>query len=302
MSANKRILLPIDVTHPHPEYLTQLNELISLSGTAVHILYVHEELPAMEHILRTLAHSADELDARVKSEATNVIEQFGAAAETLGATVTHEIVGGPAAMMIETVAKDENFALTGLTPGRKPGVDKYLLGRVSSKVVRHAPGTVLLMRGDAQAKITNVVIGLDGSEESVNALRQAVLLFDLVGKGAKVTLVNVVSVHPIFTMISTVESAAAIETNLKMSGDVLLAQGEEILSELGLKNYEMKLKEGNPADGLLEAATECGASLVVAGSQGKGAVEHFLMGSTSTRLANHAKCPVAIFKNKNGKR
>ena len=105
MSANKRILLPIDVTHPHPEYLTQLNELISLSGTAVHILYVHEELPAMEHILRTLAHSADELDARVKSEATNVIEQFGAAAETLGATVTHEIVGGPAAMMIETVAK-----------------------------------------------------------------------------------------------------------------------------------------------------------------------------------------------------
>jgi nucleotide-binding universal stress UspA family protein len=301
MSANKRILLPVDVTHPHPEFIAQLNQLISLSGATVHILYVHEELPAMENMLRTLAHSPDEFDAKVKSEATKVLEQFSAEAQKFGATVTHEIVGGPAAMMIEAVAKDEKFELTALTAGSKPGIDKYLLGRVSSKVVRHAPGTVLLMRGEAQTKITNVVAGVDGSQESLAALQEAVQLFDLADKGIKVTLVNVVSVHPIFTMLSTVESATAIENNLKMSGEVLLAQAEELLSRLGVKNYEMKLKEGNPADGLLEAATECGASLVIIGSQGKGAVEHFLMGSTSTRLASHAQCPVAIFKNRNGK-
>jgi nucleotide-binding universal stress UspA family protein len=126
-------------------------------------------------------------------------------------------------------------------------------------------------------------------------------LFQLKDKGTKVILVDVVSINPIFTMISPVSYMSAIEGNLKMTGEVLLAEGEKVLSELGISNSEMKLVEGNPAEELIKVAKATQAGLIIAGSQGKGAVEHFLLGSTSTRLAAHADCPVAIFKGGNGK-
>ncbi|MGH9550588.1 MAG: universal stress protein, partial [Terriglobales bacterium] len=163
---NDKILLPIDITHPHEEFFTLLDELIALPGTAVHLLYVREELPAMEHMLRTLADSPEELNAQIDGKARAVLEQIKAKLEARGAAVTTEIVGGPAAMMIESVARDEGFKFTAIAPGSQATVDKFLLGRISAKVVRHAPGTVLLLRGDPQTKLSHVVIGLDGSEHS----------------------------------------------------------------------------------------------------------------------------------------
>ena len=85
-----------------------------------------------------------------------------------------------------------------------------------------------------------------------------------------------------------------------MSGNTVLAEAEEVSSQLGIKNVEMKQVEGNPADCLTKVAKEIKASLIVVGAQGKGMMEHFLMGSTSTRLANQSECSVAVVRS-NGK-
>ncbi len=102
--------------------------------------------------------------------------------------------------------------------------------------MRHAPGTVLLIRPGTSAKIERVVIGLDGSDASLSALRGAVAQFDLVERNIPVTLVNVVSVMPIFKLISPISYISQVEGNLKMSGETILAEGDNILSQLGVKN------------------------------------------------------------------
>jgi nucleotide-binding universal stress UspA family protein len=256
---------------------------------------VKEELPSMENSLRSLG-GPDEFDQQVRAQAKKVLDSFESQLTKLGAKVTQEVAAGPAAMMIETIARDGSYAITVLPPGSKEGVERYFLGTVSSKVVRHAPGTVLLLRGEPSAKLARVLIGLDGSEQALRALEQSVDLFKLNEKSANITLVNVVSVHPIFTMVSPVSYMTLVEGNLKMSGEAVLAEGEKRLSDVGIKHAEMKQVEGNPADCMIKMASEVNANLIVVGAQGKGMIEHFLMGSTSTRLADHANCSIAVFK------
>jgi nucleotide-binding universal stress UspA family protein len=83
-----------------------------------------------------------------------------------------------------------------------------------------------------------------------------------------------------------------------MIGETVLAEGEKVLSDLGIKGADMKQVEGNPADSIVNVANDLKANLIVVGAQGKGMIEHFLMGSTSARLADHANCTVAVFKSK----
>lgn len=291
-----RILLPIDVTHPHPEFLPLLNELTPLKDAQVRLLYVKEELPAAEHMLRTLAVSHEELDQKVTGHAKEVLDSIQASVKNYGAGTSVEIVGGPAAMMIEQVARDEKFDMIAITPGSSDSIDKFLLGRVSAKVVRHAPCTVILLRGEVADHIDSIVVGIDGSEHATQSLRSAINAFSLKEKGSKIYLVNVVTVNPIFTMMSPITFISAVEGNLRMSGETLLAEAETVCKHAGIDNIEMVLREGNTVTELIHVAQEKSANLIVVGSQGKNAVEHFLMGSTSTRLANHAPCPVAIFK------
>jgi nucleotide-binding universal stress UspA family protein len=301
MPQPKKILLPVDVTHPHPEFLPLLNELVPLKEAQVLLLYVKEELPAMEHILRTLAHTPEEFDRLHSEQADKVLTEIKNKLEAFGAVVKTELVAGPAAAMIEAVARDEGYAITAITPGSPSSVEKFMLGRVSSRVVRHVPGMVLLLRGALPQKIENVIVGLDGSDQSLEAMRGAVSLFGLNDRNVKITLVNVISVTKLMTMISPIEYLSAIESNLRMAGDTLLAEGEKVLAQMGIKNVEMKLVEGQIAEQLIEVAAEIKPSLIVVGSQGRGAVEHFLVGSTSSRLASHAESPVAIFKGPRGK-
>ena len=54
--------------------------------------------------------------------------------------------------------------------------------------------------------------------------------------------------------------------------------------------------QGSPKDAILKEADEFGADLIVVGSQGKGAVSRFLLGSVSQSMALHASCSVLIVR------
>jgi nucleotide-binding universal stress UspA family protein len=54
--------------------------------------------------------------------------------------------------------------------------------------------------------------------------------------------------------------------------------------------------EGNPADVILEEARKVGAGLVVVGTGGKNAVERFVLGSVSDKVAHRAPCDVLVVR------
>ena len=50
----------------------------------------------------------------------------------------------------------------------------------------------------------------------------------------------------------------------------------------------------HPAEAIVEKAHELGVDLIVVGRQGLSGVTRFLMGSTSDRIVQHARCPVLV--------
>lgn len=290
-----KILLPVDIQHPHEEVVDQLDALLKLAGVKVHLLYVKDELPAYEQILGTMADFPDDWKNELGKKINEVLDQLKLKLQQRGADVTTEVVSGPAAMMIEAVARDEGFEMVAMMPGSHSRVQQYLIGSTASRVVGHAPGTVLILRQSA-ATLKNVVIGIDGSDASLRAAKSAVQLFQLTERDVQITLVNVVSVTGIFKFISLVRFVAAVEDNLVMSGEAALTDAQNQLSEMGLKSIDFVLKNGEPADEILKVADSLNAQLIVIGAQGRSAVEKFLIGSVSSRISTYAKCSTAVIK------
>jgi nucleotide-binding universal stress UspA family protein len=57
-----------------------------------------------------------------------------------------------------------------------------------------------------------------------------------------------------------------------------------------------KLVEGAPADQICELAANVGATMIVIGSHGWGAVRRLLFGSVSWAVLHHAPCPVLVVR------
>jgi nucleotide-binding universal stress UspA family protein len=60
---------------------------------------------------------------------------------------------------------------------------------------------------------------------------------------------------------------------------------------------ELALKDGDPADGLLAAAREYDAELIVVATGGAGTASPALIGGTASALVRHARCPVVVVPN-----
>src|SRR5262249_15284786 len=148
--------------------------------------------------------------------------------------VTTEVTSGPPAMMIESVAVDENCQMIAMVPGTHPKVARFFLGSVSGKVVKHAKNAVVVLRpGQKKDELKHVIVGLDGSKQAKYALKKSIELFNLGKRKVEVTLINVVSIAGVLKFVSPVEFIGAVEDNLNMEGEAVLAEGKKIFSDAG---------------------------------------------------------------------
>lgn len=69
----------------------------------------------------------------------------------------------------------------------------------------------------------------------------------------------------------------------------------ELLRGKGLKATG-SIEDGDPKSKILEVARDLRADLIVLGSHGRKGLEHFLMGSVSEAVAQHAHCSVEIVR------
>jgi nucleotide-binding universal stress UspA family protein len=138
----------------------------------------------------------------------------------------------------------------------------------------------------AGAPFARIVVGVDGSEPSIEALRQAQRLATPLG--AKV-MANAYwdypQVYAGYVMVGIEgfeERAAQI-----LDEAVRTAFGDETPS-----NVVTNLVRGHPRDALIEATRD--ADLVVVGRRGHGGFGGLLLGSVSSALVAHAHCPVLV--------
>ena len=132
-----------------------------------------------------------------------------------------------------------------------------------------------------------IVVGIDGSEPSKEALRWAVRQAQITG--AKLLAVMAWEYPTSFGWAPPYPREFDPERDTRKALDAIV---EEALGTDRSVEVESIAVEGHPATELLEAAK--GADLLVVGSRGHGAFTGMMLGSVSQRCMTHASCPVMV--------
>lgn len=138
----------------------------------------------------------------------------------------------------------------------------------------------------------NIMIAMDGSAESLQAVHHALTLVAR-GLRADIALVNVqepASLLELATQDSDAIAVAAVE-----AGEHLMAEGAALLDAAGV-GYSMEVVLGEPSTVLADMAEQINADFVMVGARGMGAIESALVGSVSKALISHCSKPVLVVK------
>lgn len=292
-----KILVPVDVSHPHEDLVSHLDWLADLKDNKVVLLFVKEILPSYERVVESVADFPEDWEHQVEDKARQLLETLAVKLKEKGIDVDVEVASGPTSSVINNIASDQKVDLVAVSPGKQAHIRKFLLGSTSSNVVNHAPSSVLVLRDkEGHKKLDHVVFAVDGSKDSEYAMEFAVEKLKLKDRQVKASVVNVVSIAPVLGLISPAPFIATLETNLLMEGEVIVATALNKLRSLGLTDIETKVKAGDAAMEIIDYAEKHNAQLIVSGTKGHSAVAHILVGSVADRLSSHSSSSNLVVK------
>ncbi len=135
----------------------------------------------------------------------------------------------------------------------------------------------------------HMLVGVDGSEYSLAAVQAAAKL--AAERHIKsVTLINVIPVA-----VSTLGVTVVAAPPEDIEAWALFDKPKALLQAAGV-DAKLLLREGDPAEEIVNAAKEGGYDLIVVGHRGLSPVRAFLLGSVSNRVVAHAPCSVLVVR------
>jgi nucleotide-binding universal stress UspA family protein len=137
-----------------------------------------------------------------------------------------------------------------------------------------------------------VVVGIDGSEASLNALRHGIR--EAAWRGTTLHVVHVLSVTPAVLHLA---GDVTITTREQAESDraEIWKLAEPLLDESDVDVFKAE-QDGSPGDTLVAYCDEVGASVLVVGPRGRSRVQKLLLGSTAEAAVKAANCDVLVVK------
>jgi nucleotide-binding universal stress UspA family protein len=210
--------------------------------------------------------------------------------------------GSPAGIILQ-LTEAHDVTVVGAT-GRK---DRSLvgIGPVAGRVVEHGHGTVLVVREPAGEGSWRVLVTVDGSRASQNALNALKVCFDI--GSADITVMHVVETPWVHLGLSPewldypndvfdqVEPEIQLEKELGREAETIVEEAEAQLEGYALGSKSV-IREGTPATEILGEAELEGYDLIVLGATGASDMKHQMLGSVSAKVAAQAPCSVAVVR------
>ncbi|SDT00720.1 Nucleotide-binding universal stress protein, UspA family [Paenibacillaceae bacterium GAS479] len=141
---------------------------------------------------------------------------------------------------------------------------------------------------------SKILVGYDGSEQSVRALRSAIELASTFK--AMLEVVHVYNATQVF-IGETIAASPPIGTeSLRLEAETVAAEARTIIASVTDTPIEVMIAEGDPGNQIVDLAKERGADLVVVGSHGRGGFKEMFTGSVSRHVTQHVHIPVLVVK------
>ena len=137
-------------------------------------------------------------------------------------------------------------------------------------------------------KYSKILVAVDGSQASKNALRQA---FKLPTDEKK--QITVVAIDPPYQGDLSLVGVSNIGEVLKGLGEKVLAEAQEIAKEEGT-TIKTILEEGEPFKKIIDVAEEEECDLIIMGRRGITRLERALMGGVTAKVSGHFKGRILV--------
>lgn len=141
--------------------------------------------------------------------------------------------------------------------------------------------------------LDTILVPVDGSAGANAAARRAASLAKQTG--AHLTLLYVydsTEIAALGLVKREVDDVVEIE---KRARQTALDAATAVVAPMGISAGHA-VRTGNPAEQIVEYAEEHDVDLIVIGSRGRGRMKALLLGSVSHRVAERARCPVMIHR------
>ncbi len=200
--------------------------------------------------------------------------------------------GSPARVILH---ESKNYDVTVLGAKGRDDRSQGGLGPVASRLVEHADGCVLIGRTPPQDRQPRILVPVDGSDGSDQALEMLSTFFDL--ESADVTLLHVIESLwlPEDENGEPQEGSDQVALQLRLQAEELLARARTRILPYH-PGVSTLLREGVPANEILSAADQGDYDLVVVGASEASDLKHQVLGSVSSRIAWNAPCSVLLVR------
>lgn len=294
------ILLATDGS-PEAEDATRIAvKLSGALGSGLHVIYV-EPMPdplawpestvwgpeLREDIRR---RSEEEARAKLDGEAEKISAMGGKIAEL------HPGVGRPDAEIVR-VAEELGAGLVVIGSRGLGPVRRAVMGSVSGSVVRHAHGSVLVVRGEGHLP-GRILLAIDGSGEASAATEAAVEISTATGSELHVLFALSTDLGPPYPHVMLGERNEAILEQAKHDAREFVDRRAREIEAQGGTVKDAHLAFGRPDAEIVKLGEELEAGLVVVGSRGLGGVRRALLGSVSDSVVRHAHGPVLVVRDR----
>ncbi len=140
-------------------------------------------------------------------------------------------------------------------------------------------------------KIDNVLVPVDGSKHSPNAITYAAHLLNT--HTPKLYLLHVLKELP-----RTIggEESRELREEARVKAMTMLQGYLPLIEDLNIQ-VELLVRFGRPDYEILDAQEEFDCDMIVIGSRGHSELENLIMGSVVTRVLHGSNCPVLVTRN-----
>jgi nucleotide-binding universal stress UspA family protein len=273
----KNLLVPCDFSPESREaYQFALQLAAKTSGTVSVLKAI--DLPVMyESALGATPYYFD--PTLIKELKEDAALQFDKLKKQFPSSVTSTFFSqeGPVTPIIRQFIADHNMDVVVMGTRGASGLEEYLIGSNTEKIVRFSPVPVFAIRkAPAIDSIKNIVLPttLEKNQEALfSEIKQLQAFF-----GAKLHLLLV---NTPYNLERTADEKERLETFAKQSG---------------LENYTINLRNDfREPNGIVRFATEINADLIAMGTHGRRGLNHLFTGSIAEDVVNHIDCPIWTF-------
>ena len=202
--------------------------------------------------------------------------------------------------IIMNAAADNGTLITMATHGRS-GLDRWLLGSITEKVVRGANNAVLVVRANEEASSEGetapdpIIVPLDGS-----TLAESVLLYVVeLAKAfhAKVTLLRSYSLKQIiFSFEDYHPDLDELKGELRWEAMSYLDEKVAELKSRGLVDVFCSVTAGDAAETIIETGKGAPNTLIAMSPHSGSIIKHWVLGSVTEKVLRHASNSVLTIR------